>query len=216
MPDISLSDAAFDELDEKGVSAYREAVHAGRYAPDHIAQAIGIPLREAETIGQRLVHLCLLRPMPGAPDVLVPVSPDAAAANLVGPAEEQIRELQQSVSRTRDGLLALLPAYFESRRRRNPMESFDIISDYLVVEALLKDCGDRCRTEVLTVQPGGPAPPTCWKAPARSPPNASPAASGSSTSTSTPCAGTSPTRPTSATSPRSAPTCAPRTNWSTG
>jgi hypothetical protein len=158
MPEISLSDAAFDELDERGIAAYREAVHAGRYAPEHIAQSLGIPLEDADAIGQRLVHLCLLRPMPGAPDVLVPVSPDAAAANLVGPAEEQIRELQHSVSRTRDGLLSLLPAYFESRRQRNPMESFDIISDYLVVEALLKDCGDRCRTEVLTVQPGGPRP----------------------------------------------------------
>ncbi|GLW03637.1 hypothetical protein Slala05_72670 [Streptomyces lavendulae subsp. lavendulae] len=36
---------------------------------------------------ETLTTLRLLRPVPGRPDALVPVSPDAAAADLVGPAE---------------------------------------------------------------------------------------------------------------------------------
>jgi sugar-specific transcriptional regulator TrmB len=145
-------------MDERDVSAYREAVHAGRYVPEEIADVLGISRGRALAIRDRLVQLRLLHPMPGEPDVLVPINPDAAAADLLGPAEQQIRDLQRSVSETRNSLLALLPTYFESRRRRNRMEAFDVISDPHIVQAMLYDCGKRSTSEILTAQPGGARP----------------------------------------------------------
>ncbi|MFD8634062.1 MULTISPECIES: LuxR C-terminal-related transcriptional regulator [unclassified Streptomyces] len=115
-------------------------------------------LAEATRIENVLQSLSLLRPMPGEPGTFVPVSPDAAAADLLGPTETQIRELQQAVTDVRTRMRALEPAYFESRQRRNQAEAFDIISDIGVLQAMLNDWGARCRTEMLTAQPGGPRP----------------------------------------------------------
>ncbi|WP_419992801.1 LuxR C-terminal-related transcriptional regulator [Streptomyces boninensis] len=145
-------------MDETDISAYREAVQAGRYVPEQIADVVGTSVAEAVRIGERLLALHLLHPMPGEADVLAPVSPDAAAAGLLGPAEQEIRQLQRSVTVTRTNLLALLPMYFESRRRRNRMEAFDVISDAGVVQSMLYECGKRSTREVLTAQPGGARP----------------------------------------------------------
>ncbi|MCX3061378.1 helix-turn-helix domain-containing protein [Streptomyces beihaiensis] len=145
-------------MSEKDVCAYREAVYAGRYESAEIAARLGLTPEEAEQIKENLLAVRLLSTLRGEQGGLVPVSPEAASADLVGPAEQQIRELQQSVSKARDGLLALLPDYFESRRRRNRTEAFDVITDLDALEALMEDYGTRCRHEVLSVQPGGPRP----------------------------------------------------------
>lgn len=158
MPEKARSIPGPYELNERDISSYREAVHAGRYVLEDIAAATQLTLEEVTRAGHNLRLLRLLRPMPGEPDVLAPVSPDAAVVDLVGPSEQQIRELQQSVSEARSSLLALLPAYFESRKRRNSVEAFDLIRDISVLESMLEDCGTRCRNEILTVQPGGPRP----------------------------------------------------------
>ncbi|MHC0430225.1 LuxR C-terminal-related transcriptional regulator [Streptomyces sp. O3] len=127
--------------------------------PKEIAEATGLSQDEARRVARELLDLHLLTPIPGDPDAFVPVAPDAAAATLVGPEEQRLRELQRSISETRNGLLALLPAYFESRRRRNRVEAFDIITDLSVLRALIDDCGTRCRHTVLSVQPGSSRPP---------------------------------------------------------
>lgn len=159
MSESSPSDPCFDELDERAIAAYRAAVQAGKYAPQAIAATLGMTEEEAARIGRTLLDLRLLHPVPGDRETLAPASPDAAAADLVGPAEQQIRDLQQSVSSTRNSLLSLLPVYFESRRSRNRMEAFDVITNISVLELMIEDFGARCQTQALTVQPGGPRPP---------------------------------------------------------
>ncbi|MEU1424579.1 MULTISPECIES: LuxR C-terminal-related transcriptional regulator [unclassified Kitasatospora] len=106
----------------------------------------------------RLMHL--LQPRPGDPNVLVPVSPDVAAADLVGPAEHQIRDLRQAVTDVRSKLLSLSPLYFEGRRLRNRFEAFDVVTDVDAIQNMLDHLGQTCRKEVLTVQPGGARPST--------------------------------------------------------
>ncbi|MER7764667.1 hypothetical protein, partial [Streptomyces sp. NPDC097619] len=156
MSENVLGGVGFSRLDDTSASAYRQAVLRGRYVREEVAAELGVSDEQAVRIEETLQSLRLLRPMPGEPNVLVPISPGAAVVDLVGPAESQIRELQQSVSEVRTEMLALLPAYFESRRQRNEAEAFDVITDIKALQATLDDHAKRCRSEILSAQPGGP------------------------------------------------------------
>ena len=159
MHEGSLSGPNSNELDGICATAYQKAVTLGRFDREQIARALGTSLEVTVRVEQTLTEFSLLHPMPGEPETLVPVSPEAAAADLVGPTEQQIHELQQAVTDVRTRMRSLQPAYFESRRRRNQAEAFDVISDIRVLQAMLDDWGARCRTEILTAQPGGARPP---------------------------------------------------------
>ncbi|QKW53196.1 helix-turn-helix domain-containing protein [Streptomyces buecherae] len=152
------SDPPFAELDDVSATAYRLAVQLGRFNRHEIAQQLRISTDEATRIERVLSLLCLLHPTPGDVELLVPVSPDAAAVELVGSAENQIRDLQHAVTEVRAQMLSLTPAYYDGRRERNRMEAFDVVSDVATVQSLLDELSERCRSEVLTVQPGGARP----------------------------------------------------------
>ncbi|MFI5933931.1 helix-turn-helix domain-containing protein [Actinoplanes sp. NPDC051494] len=148
-------DVMFAELDHVSVLAYREAVRRGRFVPDVLAGHLGLDPDEMARAERVLRSLRLIHPMPGSPAELVPVGPDTAASGLVAPAENQIRELQSSVTEIRARVMALAPAYFEDRRDRNHREAFDVISDMSVVQSVLDEHARRCKSEIMTVQPGG-------------------------------------------------------------
>ncbi|MEV6110556.1 helix-turn-helix transcriptional regulator [Streptomyces sp. NPDC051940] len=97
--------------------------------------------------------------MPGRPSELVPVAPEAAAAALVDPAEQQIRDLQQAVDDLRTRLQSLTPLYYEGRRLRNRLEAFDLVTDVNRVQSLLDHFSLHCSRELLSIQPGGARPP---------------------------------------------------------
>jgi DNA-binding CsgD family transcriptional regulator/sugar-specific transcriptional regulator TrmB len=145
-------------LDDAEAKAYRNAVLLGRFVREEMATALGVSLEKMAQVEQRLTALSLLRPMPGEPELLVPVSPDTAVADLVGPAEGRIRDLQREVTEIRDQMGALRATYFESRQQRNQAEAFDVISDIHALQAVLDEQGERCRTEMLSAQPGGARP----------------------------------------------------------
>ncbi len=147
------SDPPFAELDDVSATAYRLAVQLGRFNRHEIARQLRISTDEATRIERVLSLLCLLHPTPGDAELLVPVSPDAAAVELVGSAENQTRDLQ-----VRAQMLSLTPAYYDGRRERYRMEAFDVVSDVATVQSLLDELSERCRSEVLTVQPGGARP----------------------------------------------------------
>lgn len=146
------------ELDDVSVLVYREAVRRGRFTPDVIAEHLDLDPTEVARAEHVLRALRLIHPMPGCPEVMVPVGPDTAASGLVAPAENQIRDLQSSVSEIRTRIMALAPAYFEDRRDRNHSEAFDVITDVSVVQSVLNEHARRCRSEIMTVQPGGARP----------------------------------------------------------
>ncbi|MFP3992334.1 helix-turn-helix transcriptional regulator [Streptomyces sp. E11-3] len=130
----------------------------GRFTRSEVAEELGVSDEQAHRAEQVLLQLHLLLPTPGDPDVLSPVSPDAAAAELVGGTENQIRDLQQAVTDIRSRLLSLMPAYFEGRRQRNRVEAFDVISDINMLRSMLRTQHTQCRSEILTAQPGGARP----------------------------------------------------------
>ncbi|MER5410652.1 hypothetical protein [Streptomyces sp. NPDC002769] len=145
-------------LDDAEAKAYRNAVLLGRFVREEMATSLGVSLEKVAQVEERLTALSLLRPLPGEPDLLVPVSPDTAVADLVGPAEGRIRDLQREVTEIRDQMGALRATYFESRQQRNQAEAFDVISDINALQAVLDEQGERCRTEMLSAQPGGARP----------------------------------------------------------
>jgi Bacterial regulatory proteins, luxR family len=159
MPGSANSDSEFAELDDVSATAYGQAVEIGRFDRKEIANRLNLDANEVQRVEQVLRLLHLLQPMPGDPDVLVPVGPDVAAADLVGSAEHQIRDLQQAVTDVRTKLLSLMPVYFEGRRMRNRLEAFDIVSDVATVQSMLDHLTQRCQREMFTVQPGGARPP---------------------------------------------------------
>ncbi len=148
----------FAELDDLSAAAYGHAVELGRFDKNDIAERLSVGESELVRIEQVLRLLKLLQPMPGHPSVLVPVGPDVAAADLVGGAENQIRDLQQAVTDVRSKLLSLTPLYFEGRRLRNRLEAFDVISDPSVIRSMIDSLGKSCRHELLAMHPGGPRP----------------------------------------------------------
>ncbi|MBO1415278.1 helix-turn-helix transcriptional regulator [Streptomyces sp. FH025] len=148
----------FTELDDLSASAYGHAVQLGCFDRAAIISVLKLDEPEVDRIEQVLLRMRLLQPRPGDPSVLVPVSPDVAAADLVGPTEHQIRDLMQAVTDVRGKLLSLTPLYFEGRRLRNRFEAFDVITDVDAIQNVLNRLGQTCRKEVLTVQPGGARP----------------------------------------------------------
>jgi DNA-binding CsgD family transcriptional regulator len=148
----------FPELDDVSVLVYREAVRRGRFIPATLAERLDLDPTDIARAEHVLRSLRLIHPMPGCPEVMVPVGPDTAASSLVAPAENQVRDLQSSVSEIRTRIMALAPAYFEDRRDRNRSEAFDVITDVSVVQSVLNEHARRCKTEIMTVQPGGTRP----------------------------------------------------------
>ncbi|MFE2322341.1 LuxR C-terminal-related transcriptional regulator [Streptomyces sp. NPDC059385] len=155
----NYSASGFAELDDLSASAYGQAVRMGRFERASIAATLSVSPEEVARTELVLRHLKLLQPMPGDPSVLVPVGPDVAAADLVGAAEAQIRDLQSAVTDVRTKLLSLTPLYFEGRRERNRVEAFDLINDATLVQSMINERRQQCHSEVLMIQPGGPRPP---------------------------------------------------------
>ncbi|SED07216.1 regulatory protein, luxR family [Streptomyces sp. 2131.1] len=152
------ADSGFAELDDVSAAAYGIAVECGRFDRERIAKDLSLTHDEVARVESVLVGVRLLQSVPGHSHQLTPVTPDAAAASLVGPAERQIRDLQQAVTDVRAQLMSLTPLYFEGRRLRNHLEAIDIISDPARIQALLDHLGQTCKHELITVQPGGARP----------------------------------------------------------
>ncbi|MEU6070190.1 MULTISPECIES: LuxR C-terminal-related transcriptional regulator [Streptomyces] len=155
---MSYSNSEFAELDDISAAAYGHAVELGRFRRDDIALRLALSPAEVEHAEKVLTLLRLLQPMPGSPEVLVPVGPDVATADLVSSAEAQIRDLQQAVTDVRSRLMSLTPVYFEGRRLRNRLEAFDVITDQTTVQSMLDHLSAHCRHEVASVAPGGARP----------------------------------------------------------
>ncbi|MFJ7591003.1 LuxR C-terminal-related transcriptional regulator [Streptomyces sp. NPDC097617] len=152
------SDSGFAELDDVSAAAYGLAVECGRFLREQIAEQLSLTPQEIARVEQVLTGVRLLQSMPGDPCALTPVTPDVAAASLVAPAERHIRDLQQAVTDVRAKLLSLTPLYFEGRRVRNRLEAFDVITDVSRIQSMLNHLTQNCKTELLTVQPGGARP----------------------------------------------------------
>ncbi|MEU8927046.1 hypothetical protein AB0D10_40025 [Kitasatospora sp. NPDC048545] len=158
------AESEFDHLDDVSAAAYRLAVLEGRFRPDTVATQLNLSPAGVKRTERVLRVLRLIRPVPGDPLRLVPVSPDAASSTLLGPMEQHLNELDQHISNLRSQLASLRPVYFEGRRLRNHVEAVDAISEPETVQSMIDYTIKRATREVLTVQPGGARPPHLLRA----------------------------------------------------
>ncbi|ROQ36304.1 hypothetical protein EDD98_5398 [Streptomyces sp. PanSC19] len=117
--------------------------------------ALGLSRDEVEAACRTLERLRLLRPAPGRPGELIPVNPDAAAAEVVGPLEAELARAAAHAQSLRDDLHSLMPRYRAARREQGRREGFDVLPDMASASAMLTEESARCREEVFSIQPGG-------------------------------------------------------------
>ncbi|WP_424217584.1 LuxR C-terminal-related transcriptional regulator (plasmid) [Streptomyces sp. BI20] len=143
---------------------------AGR--PRFVVRVAAVELGLSEEVVRRSVGaLCrmhLLRPVPAGPEAggegdgeepdLVAVPPDLASASLLAGAEADLRTRLAEIERVRAEISGLTPLYERGRSRR-PAESVQEVLDLSAMVELIDVLTLRCRSEVLTCQPGGPRAP---------------------------------------------------------
>ncbi|MFJ1639592.1 MULTISPECIES: hypothetical protein [unclassified Streptomyces] len=144
-------------LDPATVAVFEHALSLGsvrRRHPD-VPPGLGLEPEEVERACRALLALRLLRPAPGNPGQLIPVSPDAAAAEVVGPREAELARAAAHIQAVRDELQSLMPQYRAARRARSGEEGITVLPDLAAASAMLTEESARCWDEVFTVQPGG-------------------------------------------------------------
>ena len=153
-------------LDEAVVHLFRTAVHQGRVERRPDAEGGGIGGESGgEFSGEKfdracevLVWLGLLRPVAGRPGVLVPMSPEIAAATVIAPLEAGIARTGAQIQAIRDELGSLMPQYLAAHRRTEYQEPFLRLPDAASTAAVLAEEAARCREELLVVQSGAAEP----------------------------------------------------------
>ena len=142
-------------LDSLSVAVYRLALRDGRLVAAVALRELGLSEEELARAVASLCRLNLVRSVPGDADWLAPVRPDAAAESLIGEQERELRRQQDSVNRIRDDLMTLMPVYDESRRERSREQSIEVLAGPDSIRTELQLAAERCRAEVMTMQPGG-------------------------------------------------------------
>ncbi|MEU6975232.1 MULTISPECIES: hypothetical protein [unclassified Streptomyces] len=144
-------------LDARAVAVFEYVLARGsltRWPPD-VVPALGLSHEEVEAASRTLLRLRLLRPAPGRPEELIPVSPDAAAAEVVGPLEAELAQAAAHAQAVRDELHALMPQYRAARSEQARRQGVDLLPDMASASAMLTEESARCRDEVFSIQPGG-------------------------------------------------------------
>ncbi|MFF8939126.1 LuxR C-terminal-related transcriptional regulator [Streptomyces paradoxus] len=137
------------------IAALRCALTAGAYRVSEIAAELGIGESEASTTMASLEAWGLLRQVAGSEGVTVPATPQAAAAELLRPMQDDVLRRQQVIDQAKAELTALEPLYEQAAEARWHHHALDRLASASVVRSVLNEAADRCSDEVLTVQPGG-------------------------------------------------------------
>ncbi len=163
--------------DGAAVLLYRwTVVHEG-ITPATLSRAVaetGISDDEGHQALNSLLDACLLQELPadpGSPGVRwQPVSPQAAASQLLSDRDAALRAEEEALRRRRrqmqdqhDGLAALMPVYLQARQHAFPQGTIDHLPDKFAVRTLLTDVIDSCHSEVLVSKHGGAFPPAALR-----------------------------------------------------
>ncbi|MEU1075664.1 MULTISPECIES: hypothetical protein [unclassified Streptomyces] len=155
--DIGTDVNGLPQVDARAVAVFEYVLARGSLKgwPPDASPELGLSRAEVEAACRTLRELRLLRPAPGRPEELIPVSPDAAAAEVVGPLEARLARDAAHAQAVRDDLRSLMPTYRAVRRRRGHQEGIDVLPDLPAASAMLTEAAADCREEVFSIQPGG-------------------------------------------------------------
>ncbi|MCX5205561.1 hypothetical protein OG897_29385 [Streptomyces sp. NBC_00237] len=148
-------------LDPDAVAVFSHALAEGGITCHPRPAALPALALDADRVARActtLLELRLLREDPAAEGELIPVSPQIAAAQAVGPHEAELARAAAHARSVRDELHSLMPRYTAALRARTHRDAVEPLPDLAAVSAMLSEESARCREEAFTVQPGGGRP----------------------------------------------------------
>ncbi|WP_428936063.1 LuxR C-terminal-related transcriptional regulator [Streptomyces sp. ACT015] len=146
-----------DRLGAEEVAVYRWLALHRQVDLSRMAGELGLDEASVTRTVDSLVHLGLIQPDAEDDGVMRAVDPHLAAAVATAPLERSIREQQISLRAFRDQF-AQLSAHYEEGLRGAPA-ALQTIPALTEVRVALDRAAQRCREEMITVQPGGTRAP---------------------------------------------------------
>jgi DNA-binding CsgD family transcriptional regulator len=144
-------------LDDVSRVVFLEALAHGTLDTELVATQLSLPEDVMRAAVERLVELRLLREQSGG-DRFVPVDPRAAASEVAASFERVVRSRRDTLSRTLDTVRSLAEQYDLATipaADTGAVPGLELLRSTHAVRGRLADETERCRTEALTVQPGG-------------------------------------------------------------
>jgi DNA-binding CsgD family transcriptional regulator/sugar-specific transcriptional regulator TrmB len=148
-----VDDRYLPHLDDLSARAYACALLLGRFDGPAIGRDLGVGPDEMARAKSVLCRLRLLHPVPGEPAELVAVDPETASGVLVSDVESRVRRERGQVERIRQELMTL--AAWHRDRPVGAGSTVEVVTDRAEVSNRLRLAARQCRTEVMTMQPGG-------------------------------------------------------------
>ncbi|WP_165985688.1 helix-turn-helix transcriptional regulator [Streptomyces sp. YIM 98790] len=117
-----------------------------------LAARLDVGLETVNEAERKLSALGLLRRSPGGG--WVAISPESAADELLGPAEQDILQRRIALAATRARLHALTGDYLEARSMRSARSNIEIIEGIDHIRAVIDDLARTCSQSLDTMHPG--------------------------------------------------------------
>ncbi|BAJ28082.1 MULTISPECIES: helix-turn-helix transcriptional regulator [Kitasatospora] len=146
-----------EEPDDLSRAVYLHClVHEGSDA-HAVCRALDLSAAEAEAAIAVLLELRLLRAV-GPHGVLVPVSPQSAAADLIEPWQQEVQERQQRMAVVGDRIRGYVGTYADFLNGHTPTGSSFRVDDRGSLVQRLREAAHACRGELLVLRPADSAP----------------------------------------------------------
>lgn len=157
-------------IDEDSIELYRLVTKRGYLNLNEVFEARGIAgsrsdkLAESGQLGEvveTLLELHLLRRAPDNPELLFPVSPETAQAELLSPLDLEIKRRQQVIEMLRGQLLVMASAYNEYRPKAAASRAIEMLETRCALWARFEHATLSCQQ--LAVVAYGSHPPTAGR-----------------------------------------------------
>ncbi|TDU04472.1 regulatory LuxR family protein [Streptomyces sp. 846.5] len=149
----SLPDTLADDV----VRLYQHIASVPASDTDSAAAALRWPIAIVSEHFEHLLAFGLIRPTAPGSRQFTSVTPEAAAACILGGAQSHVTEAQQQIDRVRSNLLALDEVYREAQRTWKAPSEISVVEGLETVRSLLADLSRTCENELLSLQPGSGA-----------------------------------------------------------
>jgi hypothetical protein len=126
-----------DEIDSVDTQVYRGRVIHPTDSVEHLAKRLGITPAQVTAAESKLSALGLIRTSPGGG--WVAISPESAADELLGPAEQDILQKRIAMAATRARLHSLTGDYLEARSLRSTRSNIEVIEGVDNIRAVIED-----------------------------------------------------------------------------
>jgi DNA-binding CsgD family transcriptional regulator/sugar-specific transcriptional regulator TrmB len=126
-----------DEIDSVDTQVYRGRVIHPTDSVEHLAKRLAISAEQVAAAESKLSALGLIRNSPGGG--WVAISPESAADELLGPAEQDILQKRISMAATRARLHSLTGDYLEARSMRSTRSNIEVIEGLDNIRAVIDD-----------------------------------------------------------------------------